>query len=147
MKFNWGTGIAVFYLTFMAVLIVAVIRSTQFDNSLVSDHYYQDDLNYQQHYNKLVNSQSLAQDLIVREDPQKERVELIFPADLRSKATGEIHFFCPSDSDQDFRVPITAESGATMQIPTTDLKPGLWKVKVDWQANGKAFFKEAVVHL
>ncbi|MBK6949673.1 MAG: FixH family protein [Haliscomenobacter sp.] len=94
MKFNWGTGIALFYGTFVLIMVFAVIRSTKQDNSLVSDQYYADDLKYQEHYDKLVNAQSLERDLAVKNNPSLGQVELRFPSAL-GQVSGEVHFFCP----------------------------------------------------
>ena len=142
MKFNWGTGIALFYTIFAAVLIFAVIKSTSYDNSLVSDQYYADDLKYQEHYVKLVNSKALTEDLkIVR---GKTDVTLTFPAEV-GVVQGEIVFFCPSDSKQDFTLPVRPDAERRQNVPIEGLKPGLWKVKVDWQANGKTHYKEETV--
>ncbi|MCO6487012.1 MAG: FixH family protein [Phaeodactylibacter sp.] len=141
MKFNWGTGIAVFYSFFVLVLVFAVYRSTQYDNSLVSDHYYADDLAYQQHYNKLVNAQQLEEDLKIWNKIQKREVELHFPAEFKEVA-GEIYFFCPSDKQSDFRLPVQAGDDHVQRIPTEGLRPGRWKVKVNWKAGGKEFYKE-----
>jgi nitrogen fixation protein FixH len=142
MKFNWGTGIALFYTIFAAVLIFAVIKSTSYDNSLVSDQYYADDLKYQEHYVKLVNSKALTEDLkIVR---GKTDVTLTFPEEVGA-VQGEIVFFCPSDSKQDFTLPVRPDAERRQSVPIEGLKPGLWKVKVDWQANGKTYYKEETV--
>jgi nitrogen fixation protein FixH len=146
MKFNWGTGIALFYLTFMTVLVYYVIKSTTYDNSLVSEQYYADDLAYQQHYNKLVNAQQLGEDLKIWNKVQKEEVELIFPAEVGA-VKGQIHFFCPSDSGSDFKLPVQPDAERVQRIPTAGLRPGLWKVKVDWQADGKTYFKEERITL
>ncbi len=144
MKLNWGTGIALFYGTFVVVLVAVVIKSTTYDNSLVSDDYYADDLNYQQQYDKLANSRDLAQDLSVELQSAEEKVELRFPSDL-GQAAGEIFFFCPSDSKSDFRVAVQPDSNHRQVVPVAGLKPGLWRVKVDWQAGGKAYYKEVVI--
>ncbi len=142
MKFNWGTGIALFYTIFAAVLIFAVIKSTSYDNSLVSDQYYADDLKYQEHYVKLVNSKALTEDLkIVR---GKTDVTLTFPEEVGA-VQGEIVFFCPSDSKQDFTLPVRPDAERRQSVPIEGLKPGLWKVKVDWQADGKTYYKEETV--
>lgn len=146
MKFNWGTGIAVFYSLFVIALIAQVIKSTQYDNSLVSDHYYADDLAYQEHYNKLVNSQNLSQDLLINQNDAKTAVELLFPKEVGA-VRGQILFFCPSDSRQDFRVPVQANTDHRQVVSTQGLKTGLWKIKVDWNAGEKAFYKEKVVVL
>ncbi len=142
MKFNWGTGIALFYGLFVVVLVAAVIKSTQYDNSLVSDHYYADDLAYQQHYVKLVNSKSLLEDVkIVRSE---EAVRLTFPQEV-GVIQGEIIFFCPSDSQQDFKLPIELDADKKQVVPIKQIKKGLWKVKVDWQADGKPYYKEETI--
>lgn len=146
MKFNWGTGIALFYGTFVVVLVFAVIQSTKQDNSLVSDDYYADDLKYQEHYDKLVNAQSLEQDLTVKNNANQGQVELQFPSTL-GQVTGEVYFFCPSDSQQDFRVPVETDTAFLQVVSTQNLKQGLWKVKVDWKAQEKVFFKEQVITL
>lgn len=145
MKFNWGSGIALFYALFAIVLVTAVIRSTQFDNSLVSDQYYADDLNYQQHYDKLVNSQSLKHKLEIAKNKPDGVVELNFPQDLKN-ISGEIHFFCPSNSRLDFRVPVRLNAQNQQIVPLKQLKKeGLWRVKVDWKAGERAFYKETAL--
>lgn len=146
MKINWGTGIAIFYSIFVLVLVYYVIKSTTFDNSLVSEQYYADDLAYQQHYDKLVNAQQLTEDLKIWNKMQKAEVELIFPAEV-GPVSGLIHFFCPSDSGSDFKLPVRPDAERIQRIPTTGLRPGLWKVKVDWQADGKTFYKEQSITL
>jgi hypothetical protein len=144
MKFNWGTGIDLVYSLFVLALVVTVIRSTQYDNSLVSDHYYADDLAYQRHYDKLVNSQRLADDLTIGQNSGKTAVELQFPAGA-GRVNGQIHFFCPSDSRQDFRVSIRTNAELRQVVSTHGLKAGLWRVKVDWSAGGKGYYKEEVI--
>lgn len=145
MKFNWGTGIALFYGTFVVVLLYFVIKSTGQDNSLVSDQYYADDLAYQQHYDKLRNAQSLEQDLEISAPVDEGQVLLQFPANLGS-VQGTIHFFCPSDSKQDFSVPVKVDTSYLQSVPHTSLKKGMWRIKVDWEAGGTAYFREEVLH-
>ncbi|MFN7115801.1 MAG: FixH family protein [Saprospiraceae bacterium] len=144
MKFNWGTGIALFYGTFVIVLVFAVFKSRTYDNSLVSDHYYADDLAYQQHYNKLKNNQTLLHDLnIIKED---KNITFQFPAEVGT-AQGEIQFFCPFDSKQDFKVTISPDNKQLQIVDISKLKTGRWKIKVNWQANGKDYYKEEAIIL
>jgi hypothetical protein len=44
MKFNWGTGIAIFYIIFVVSLVFQVFKSRQYDHSLVVDNYYEEDI-------------------------------------------------------------------------------------------------------
>lgn len=144
MKFNWGTGIALFYSVFVLALVFQVFKSTQYDHSLVSDKYYAKDLAYQEHYEKLANSQQLEKDLEVIQNDSKTFVRLAFPEQL-SRINGEIHFFCPSDSRQDFKVPVRPNADNQQIVSTQKLKTGLWRVKIDWKADGKSYFKEEVI--
>lgn len=144
MKINWGTGIAIFYTIFAVTLLFAVVRSTHYDHSLVSEQYYADDQNYQKHYDKLVNASHLKEDLQIWNKKQAERIELQFPKDLKGVA-GEVYFFCPSSSKKDFKLKVQPDKNNLQMIPTEGLKKGLWKVKVDWTGANKAFYKEAII--
>ncbi|HMQ48675.1 MAG TPA: FixH family protein [Saprospiraceae bacterium] len=141
MKFNWGTGIALFFTVFVVSLVYQVYKSTQYDNSLVSDEYYADDLKYQEHYNKLLNTQSLRENLAFNYEAPAQAISLVFPSDAIPE-NGEILFFCPSDSKSDFSTSIQVNESHEQVISTQGMKSGLWKIKVDWQANGKSYFKE-----
>ena len=146
MKFNWGYGIALFYSTFVVVLLYFVVQSTQQDNSLVSDQYYADDIHYQQHYDKLRNAQALAKDLDISRLAEQEAIYLEFPEDL-GPVSGKVQFFCPSDSQADFSTPVQTGAGFSQTVSSKDLKRGLWRIKVDWQAGGKAYYREEAITL
>lgn len=147
MKFNWGTGIALFYIIFATSLVAVVIKSTQYDHSLVVDDYYQQDLEYQQHYDKLENSQALAEDVQIQllASPSKQ-VLFSFPKEM-GEIGGQLHFMRPSHKDSDFSVDIQLDEGNELSLPAGKLLPGLWKVQVDWQVGEKAYFKEQVLVL
>ena len=144
MKLNWGSGIAIFYSIFVLVLVFAVFKSRNYDHSLVSDQYYADDLKYQEHYDKLVNANLLEEDLKIWNKKQKGGIELQFPKELQNVG-GEIHLFCPSDSKSDLRMTIQPDTENIQFVPTEGMRKGLWKVKVDWTAENKAYYKEEVI--
>ncbi len=146
MKINWGWGIAIFYVIFVISLLFQLYKSTTYDHSLVEKDYYAKDLAYQEHYEKLVNAQSLPKDVQIMNIPQKEGVNIYFPAHL-SELEGEILFFSPQFSHLDFKVAVKVDEHNQQFIDASQLQKGKWKVKVDWQAEGKAFFKEEIVVL
>lgn len=138
-KWHWGTGIALTYTVFVGVLVFFVIKSTTFDNSLVVEDYYAKDIAYQEHYDKLANSLSLEKDLKV--ELKRPNLQLRFPEDLGA-ISGEILFFSPSHSHLDFTVPISPDADFVQTIPVGDIRPGLWWVKVEWQAGGVEYYQE-----
>lgn len=144
MKFNWGTGIALFYGLFAAVLIFAVISSTTHNNSLVVDNYYEEDLKYQEHYDKLANA--LHADVDVKLDNKNSLVKLQFP-ESDADISGEVHFFRPSDETKDFKITVGTNEGGSQVVPTAGLANGLWKVKINWSAAGKQYYSEETIVL
>lgn len=144
MKLNWGTSIAIFYITFMVVMVSMVIKSTTYDNSLVVDDYYAKDLAYQGHFEKLENAQNLSEPVVIAYHKEQARVKIQFPKAFK-QVTGTILLFRPSDQSKDVVVPIILDENRMVQINTTPLFEGLWKVKIDWKANGKEFYMEDTV--
>lgn len=147
MKFNWGTGIALFYILFAGSLIAVVIKSTQYDHSLVVEDYYQKDLDYQQHYDKLANSQALAEDVHIKlTGADKNEIQLSFPKDMEGIG-GQLHFMRPSNKRKDFTLEIELDAANELILPAKEMLPGLWKVQVDWQVGEKSYYKEQVLVL
>ncbi|MBK7408472.1 MAG: FixH family protein [Saprospirales bacterium] len=144
MKFNWGTGIALFYTLFVLVLVFVVIKSRGVDHSLVMEDYYQKDLEYQSQIDKEVNTQNLLEDLKITFSDPERTIRLQFPEGL-GVVHGTALFFRPSNKALDFEVPIQANETGEQLIPTRDMLPGLWKVKVNWNAGGKEYYKEDTI--
>jgi hypothetical protein len=142
---NWGKGIAIFYTLFAATMIFAVIRSTQYDNSLVSEKYYQDDIAYQQQYDRIKNSQELLHPLEVQYEKESEKLILLFPPHI-STVEGSIHLFCPSASHEDVKYPIALEEDSNRQtLLLSSLRKGLWKVKIHWEGAGQEYYDEKTI--
>lgn len=144
-KFNWGTGIFLFYTLFAIVLFTAVYRSTFRNNSLVTEKYYAADLKYQEHYNKLVNSQALSESVEIEKN-SGGLIEMNFPKNFHN-ISGEILLFHPVNSDFDLKIPIALNDQNQQIIPTESLMKTRWRVKVDWQADGKPYYTEKQIRL
>ena len=141
MKLNWGTGIAIFYISFMIVMIAFVVKSRSYDHSLVVDNYYEEDLKYQQHYNKLVNAQDEDSNFEYKYFPKEKTIKLKFPSQA-SVAEGEVLFYRPSDSRLDFKVPLKLDAENTMLVATGKLPKGRWEMKCNWSIGDKDYYKK-----
>lgn len=146
MKFNWGHGIALFYGTFVVVLLSAVFASSRYDHPLVKKNYYDDDINYQTHYNKLQNARHLKKDVMIDYQDVTKSVTLRFPSEV-GQPHGKVLLFCPSAGGIDRTFDIETNDSLQMQIPVGDLKKGMWRVKTDWEASSKSYFTEGIVIL
>lgn len=145
MKFHWGHGIFLFYVFFAASLVVVVIKSRQFDNSLVTEQYYARDLNYQQEYDRRMNSNSLTEPLsIMRVNGQ---YQLLFPKGKNEGVEGTVLLYRPSSKHDDRLLKLEVGSSGTMALQTNGLKPGRYQAVVEWSANGVDYFDELDLHL
>lgn len=137
MKFHWGHGIFTFYAFFVATLIVVVVKSTGFDNSLVTEEYYARDINYQQEYDRRLNSNSLAQSVIL--ETLESETNLRFPTS--QPVEGSILFYRPSSKDHDHRLPIATQNGS-MPLDLSGLKLGSYQLIVEWKSAGVSYYDE-----
>ena len=144
MKFNWGHGIAVFFSIFVLTLVYFVYRSTQYDFSLVAKDYYAKDLNYQQHYDRLKNNQTLIEDIQIRR--VEGQLEVLYPENFE-KISGEIHLFYIATAKADQRISVSPGLEGRQLIDTQALPSGKWKVKIDWQGDGIPYYREETVLL
>jgi hypothetical protein len=135
MKFNWGTGIFIFYTLFAITLISMVIRSTQYDHSLVAKDYYAEDLAYQSTFVKMENSLSLENPPVIKHNGGEELLRIQF-SDKSVAPIGTVHLYRPNNEKLDKYYPVKIDAAGLWQISTKDLAPGYWKVKLAWQAAG-----------
>jgi hypothetical protein len=108
---------------------------------LVKKDYYDDDINYQVHYDKMKNARDLKTDLVIKLDSMGKNIVLQFPADL-PQPTGKVLLFRPSQTGVDESIEIKADTQNEQLLSTESLKSGLWKIKVDWNVAGKDYYKE-----
>jgi len=140
-KFNWGHGITLFYICFVAVVITALVASFSVDHSLVVDDYYAQDLSYQSQYDKAQNSLK-SQNVRINNDKIAQALTIDF--DNSSRVEGNVEFYRPSDKSKDFNVELKEK---LTTIPTGDLLAGKWILKIDWKENGKSYYKEELIYI
>lgn len=146
MKLNWGTSIGIFYGIFVLLLIVFVIKSRSLRPDMVADNYYEKDVAYQEHYEKMENTSNLASDFEIDYSVKEKRIVFSFPNDM-DDIKGKIVFYRPSDRSLDFKVDINVDENQKMILNTENLVSGLWDVQVEWNAEGKAYYKEKKLYM
>ena len=141
MTIHFGHSIALFYFFFVCTLIVVVVKSLAFDNSLVTEAYYQRDINYQQEYDRRSNSLRLA------ESPHIEKNRLHIPADLAADAQGTVLLYRPSSSRHDRELPLQLDASGGMDLPVTGLPAGRYVAIIEWEAAGRKYYDELDLYL
>ena len=146
MKLNWGTGIVLAFIGFIAFIMYFIISMSigdRFDNTLVSEDYYSEELKYQKDIDKLKNAKDLKTKISYKRT--NEGLRISFPEGINyKKITGKLFLYRPSNKQLDFETAISL-SNPYLLIPDKRLVDGRWNIKVDWQYNGKSYlFKESI---
>ena len=141
MKFNWGTGIFIFIVIFMAACAAFFIFANRQDNSLVESDYYAKGLKYEEVLRKMRNTAALRESPGVR--LEKGMLNINFPIDLKGKIVkGTVFLYRPSDRKLDQVIPLAYDTALLQQIPSAGLHKGKYIIKLDWTMNNKSFYFE-----
>lgn len=145
MNMNFGHKIAIVY-TLFVVFIVSLVTFCvkQKDIFLVSSDYYKKEIAYQDEIDKYANARGLTRP--VKIVVSGEFLTFEFPEELQG-ASGEIHFYRPSDANLDFKVPVRIDPDHTQKVAVGRLVKGQWVVKMEWSKDGKNYLKEEKIIL
>ena len=148
MKINWGTGIVIAFIAFISFIMYFVVNMNvqeKYDHDLVTDQYYEEELQYQSNIDKERNAKMLQEN--VRLTQTNTGIEIQFPKEFTSNTiSGKVFLYRPSNRQFDFEIPISL-SQHTLLIPDNRLLGGRWNIKVDW-TDGKTpyLFKEEIIY-
>lgn len=137
MKMNWGTGVVIAMILFMAFILSFVYKSVvmkEYQHELMSEDYYRDELHYQEEIDKINNASELEENVkIIRSE---NGILIEFPKGLDSdQITGKISLLRPSNKKLDLIVDIALKSSKQL-IQEDQLVSGKYLVIIDWK-NGE----------
>ncbi|MBD8487139.1 FixH family protein [Echinicola sp. CAU 1574] len=140
---NWGTGIVLVFVGFAAVIFTMVgICMNQDDIHLVTAHYYEEEIKYQEQIEKASNTAQLEEKALEFDTRGKS---LMIHLDKGDKGT--LWLFRPSDARLDQKIEVVFADDLVKSISLGQLKPGYWKVKLAWERNGKSFYEEKKINI
>jgi hypothetical protein len=148
MKMNWGTGLAIWLVLFIAFILYFVIRiSTEkkYDYDLVTEEYYKKEMVYQKEMDDEANSNTLKSN--ISGEKIAEGWRLTFPEDIDySKIEGTVFLYRPSNKQMDFNLPLKLSS-SSLVIPDEKLVAGRWNTIVQWSYKGEDYlYKKEIVY-
>ena len=134
---NWGTGVVIAMILFMAFILSFVYKSVvmkEYQHELMSEDYYRDELHYQEEIDKINNASELEENVkIIRSE---NGILIEFPKGLDSdQITGKISLLRPSNKKLDLIVDIALKSSKQL-IQEDQLVSGKYLVIIDWK-NGE----------
>ena len=145
---NWGKGIVITIIAFIGFImyfVVSMLTDNKYDHDLVTENYYQKELNYQKEINAAKNAELLKEKVTIEKTP--EGLKIIFPEQFNQKLLkGKVFLYRPSNKQLDFEIPVST-SKTYLLVPENRLLDGRWNMKIEWQYNGKDYLiKEEFIY-
>ena len=144
MKWNWGTGVAIFLVLFASSMIFAVVSTTRYPPQLVQKDYYALDMNYQARLEQKQNTAQLPRVPKIQYVAAQRSIQVDFPEGMMA-SQGTVKCFRSSTTKDDFTTSFQEKN--TLLIPAEALKSGRWHVELEWEADGKLYFWETALFL
>ena len=143
MKFNWGTGLAIWLVVFVLAILTFVFFAFQQDVNLVNEEYYQKGVDFDNE--RAMRERAKLEDYRFSIGQNKELVNISIDETYFSKISEvEAYFYRPSDRRKDIRIKFNA---SILEVPTTKLIKGKYDLKISWKKDGKDFLLEKYFYL
>ncbi|MFT2008064.1 FixH family protein [Pontibacter sp. 13R65] len=143
----WPYAIVVCMVLFMGYIASFVYKAMNQDVDLVSKNYYEQEIAYQEHIDKVGRTAAIG-DVTLSYSEEAESVLLQLPETLKGKQVqGKITLFRPSDDKLDQELPLQPGRDMSQLIETKNLEKGLWKVRVNFSEGTKTYYTEETIQL
>lgn len=144
---NWGKGLTVIIVLFVATTLSVVFYLVSLDYYMVSENHYEQAVEYQQQIDRIEHTSELEHPIEINRSNSRD-IQILFPDSLASlNPTGKVKLYRPSDSNLDRLLELRLDTDGRQIIPGADLQKGKWRVQVTWKSDNKEFFEEATIFL
>lgn len=141
---NWGTGITIAIVTGILLMSFLVYKTTTVSYEMSEPDYYGAELKYEQKQHAIANADGLSVPVKIFQSATSVSIEL--PKECtESNAIGNIMFYRPSNQKDDLKIAFNRDNGDKIEIDKSKLVSGIYKIKTDWQMNGKVYYNEQSV--
>ncbi len=140
LNWNWGKGIVMVYVLFVAGMLYLVFQSKQQKLDLVVDDYYQQELKFQGQIDaaqRAINAG--AQPMVAVNAGQ---FILRIPGASGQAVSGILLAYCAADKGRDQRMDLHETTSGEWNLPLSGLEKGKYVFKVQWLQQGQAYYAE-----
>lgn len=148
MKFNWGTGIVIAIIGFIAFIMYFVITMSTdntYSHDLVTEKYYQKELGFQNEIDAEKNANNLKEKITVQRTEKGLKID--FPKTFKpQEIKGKVFLYRPSNKQLDFEIPISI-SNTYLLVPEKRLVDGRWNINIGFKYKSKEYLvKKEIVY-
>jgi hypothetical protein len=139
---NWGKGLTIVMLLFMTFIITMAVLMGRIETNMVETDYYEKGLKQDEVTDMRQNF--IIEDSLLDISSSNKIVTLDFG---HPDISGEMVFYRPSDNKLDFKKIIEMDTNLIQHIDVSHVKSGLWKLKVQFEKEGKKYLTEKTIFL
>ncbi len=136
---NYGKFILFLYLGFVVFILGLGYMAMQTEFDLVTPDYYVKELEYQQTIDATQNALPIENQVFVTHDGGLIKIQ--FPDSVTSSKM-KVHFYSPSNAKNDRKYELELPANGLLEFADKSLVKGYYKVKMDWEKEGKAYYME-----
>lgn len=144
-RFNWGTGIFLFFVVFLTLAFIFIVFSFRQNNDLVTDDYYNEGAEYSNQIK--INKRSYAYTDSVVVFLSKTHVNVVFtPENELNTNQLKLHFYYPAGENNDAYFEYEKFSD-TLSIDKRGLTHGRCILKLSWFMFGEEYNLEKMLYI
>jgi hypothetical protein len=137
----WPLGITLLLVLFGCGITTLVVIAASSNTELVSEKYYEHEIQYQQQIDALKRAREAGASLAYDAAARRILVSLGRVA-VTPDAPARVELYRPSAKDLDQVLPLLPAPGGTPSVDAGNLQPGPWNVRASWSVGGQEFLLE-----
>ena len=135
----WPLGIILTFVVFISGTVGLVVMACMHSSELVNANYYDQEIKYQSRIDSETRAQQLGAKIAY--DAAAKHIVISLPATHgASQATGQIQLYRPAAAGLDKEFKLEPAANGIQTLDTSGLQPGLWKIRVSWNSEGRDYF-------
>jgi nitrogen fixation protein FixH len=137
---NWGKAMAMAMIAFAGMMAYFLVRAAQNPEPLISEHYYEQELTYQDRID--AGSRTLGLSGKVRFTATRERITVEFPDQVKDRTIrGDLLLLRADVAGEDRSVAIPNATGGSFEEAIT-LRSGRYIAQLEWRADSVKYYSE-----
>jgi nitrogen fixation protein FixH len=145
LRMHWGVAVALFYSVFALSTVGFVVYAMSRDVDLVSEDYYARALAHDDRLQARANADALGAGVGATVTADHVRVRV--PAAMAPLVRGTVTLYRPADARADRAVALVPAADGTQSLAIAGLAPGLWRLQMQWSADGHDYYAERDIRI
>ena len=138
---NWGYKITIVIVVFIISMVSMVFVAMQQTNDMMDKNYYDKEVKYQSLIDASDNLRAVTRENILVESGGGYQLNIPKPL-LQGFGQGEAEFLSNIDKNRDVQFSFQPDTAGVYALPQGKLTQGSYKIRVRWNSDGKAYYKE-----